>query len=173
MIRRFFVYLLLILTAFMLQNNFFQAMGFIDCTPNLLLIITFGFGFIAGPVDGMLIGFFSGLLSDLFFGTTIGFYALAYTIIGYLNGVVSQSFFTEFINMPVVLCLVNDLAFSLYVFVFSMLIRGITNFGFYLWHVIIPEMIYTTVLTMVFYKPLRLLNSWLETREKRSAQKFV
>ena len=57
--RRVIYYILLILLAFMLQTNVFQAIHLIDATPNLLLIITFCYGFIRGPVDGMLIGFFS------------------------------------------------------------------------------------------------------------------
>ncbi len=171
--KRAVYYILLILAAFMLQNNVFQAIRWIDVTPNLLLIITFCYGFIRGPVDGMLIGFFSGLLSDLFFGTTIGFYALVYTIIGFTNGEVSRIFYTDFIDMPIVLCLINDLAYSLYVYVFSFLLKGVTNFVFYLKGVILPEMIYTMLITFIVYKPLRNLNGRLEEREKRSAQKFV
>ena len=171
--RRVLTYILLILLAFMLQNNVFQAIHWIDVTPNLLLIITFCYGFIRGPIDGMLIGFFSGLLSDLFFGTTIGFYALVYTIIGFTNGEVSRIFYTDFIDMPIVLCLINDLAYSLYVYVFSFLLKGVTNVFFYLKSVILPEMIYTVLITFIVYKPLRFLNEKLEAREKRSAQKFV
>ena len=171
--RRVLTYILLILLAFMLQNNVFQAIHWIDVTPNLLLIITFCYGFIRGPIDGMLIGFFSGLLSDLFFGTTIGFYALGYTIIGFTNGEVSRIFYTDFIDMPIVLCLINDLAYSLYVYVFSFLLKGVTNVFFYLKSVILPEMIYTVLITFIVYKPLRFLNEKLEAREKRSAQKFV
>ena len=171
--RRAVYYILLILLAFMLQTNVFQAIKLIDATPNLLLIITFCYGFIRGPIDGMLIGFFSGLLLDLFFGTTIGFYALVYTIIGFTNGEVSRIFYTEFIDMPIVLCLINDLVYSLYVYVFSFLLKGVTNFMFYLKGVILPELIYTVVITFIIYKPLRRVNDWLEAREKRSAQKFV
>ena len=75
--------------------------------------------------------------------------------------------------MPIVLCLINDLVYSIYVYVFSFLLKGVTNFVFYLKGVILPELIYTVVITFIVYKPLRRINDWLEAREKRSAQKFV
>ena len=58
----------------MVQNNLFAASNLIDTVPNLLLIVTFTFGFLRGKTDGMLIGFLSGLLLDSFFGETLGFY---------------------------------------------------------------------------------------------------
>ena len=38
-----------------------------------------------------MVGFFSGLMIDLFYGSLFGFYALLYMYIGYLNGVFLQS----------------------------------------------------------------------------------
>ena len=171
--KRAIMYAVLILLAFMLQNNMFAAVSWIDCTPNVLLIITFCFGFIHGRGSGMAIGFVSGLLLDFFFGNIIGFYALIYMVIGYGNGMLGQLFYVEMLNMPVVLCIISDLLFSLYVFVFSFLLRGVTDVGYYLVNVILPEMIYTVIITMIVYRPLLRLDDWMTEWEKRSAKSFV
>jgi len=173
MIKRIILYGLVIFTAFMLQNNFFAGIHIIDCTPNLLLIVTFAFGFIRGRVEGMLIGFFCGLLSDFFFGSNVGFYALIYCAIGYLNGLLGQLFYNEFLHMPVLLCIFSDLLYSIYVYVFAFLLKGATKLGHYLLHVVMPEIVYTVIITLIVYRFLLWLDQKCETLEKRSAKKFV
>lgn len=173
MIRRILMYILLILGAFMLQNNFFAAVHWIDITPNLLLIVTFFFGFIRGRTHGMIIGFFCGLLSDFFFGTNVGYYALIYTLIGYGNGIFGHLFYTETLGMPAALCVGSDLVLCLYVYVTTFLINGATHIGHYLLHVILPEIVYTTLVAMLLYKPLRRLDRRVEGLSKRSAKEFV
>ncbi|MBQ7247915.1 MAG: rod shape-determining protein MreD [Lachnospiraceae bacterium] len=173
MIRRILMYIILILGAFMLQNNFFAAVHWIDITPNLLLIVTFEFGFLRGSMHGMIIGFFCGLLSDFFFGTNVGYYALIYTLIGYANGSVGTLFYNEFLNMPTLLCILSDLLLGLYVYITSFLIGGATNLWHYMLHVILPEIVYTMLICLLTYKPLRALDRWVEGLSKRSAKEFV
>ena len=171
--KRVLMYAVLILSAFMLQNNFFAAIHWIDCTPNLLLILTFAFGFIRGKKEGMLIGLSCGILSDFFFGTNLGFYGIIYLSIGYFNGLLGELFYTEFLNMPVLLCFISDLLFSLYVYVFSFLLKGASNFGHYLTRVILPEIVYTVIITLISYNFLRWLDRKCAGLEKRSANKYV
>ena len=171
--KRVLFYLVLLSLAFLLQNNFFAAVKWIDITPNLLLIVVFCFGFIRGRTEGLLIGFFAGLLSDFFFGTNIGFYAFIYMVIGYVNGSLGSIFYTEVLNMPILLCVANDLVFSLYVFVFSFLLKGATNIPYYLTRVVLPEMVYTVLITLLVYKPLFRLNEWVCEWEKKNAKEYV
>lgn len=157
----------------MLQNNIFAAINWIDITPNLLLIATFAIGFMRGKVDGMIVGFFCGLLSDLFFSTNIGVYALIYLVIGYFCGLLGELFYTDFILIPVLFCLLSDLVYSVYVYCAYFLLKGATNFGFYLVNVILPEMIYTMIMMLICYGPLRRLNGWIEKLETKTARKYV
>ena len=77
---------LLIFICFLLQCTVFHAFAFGSIVPNLMLILTASFGFMRGEKSGLLIGFFSGLFIDIFFGEVLGFYALLYMYIGYTNG---------------------------------------------------------------------------------------
>ena len=58
-------------------------------------------------------------------------------------------------------------------FVLMFMLRGKFRFGYYFMHVILPEALYTIVVTMFFYPIILKVNEKLEAREKRRAQIFV
>ena len=57
-IKQILLNILLILLAFTVQNCVFPLLPFLAATPNLLLILTFSFGFIHGRNAGMFYGFY-------------------------------------------------------------------------------------------------------------------
>ncbi len=171
--KRLLLYTAIVLLAFLTQNNILAVSPLIDATPNLLLIVTFSFGFIRGQKEGMLLGFFCGLLMDLCFGESVGYYALIYLTIGYVNGTLGQLFYVEFLNMPLLLCVLSDFIYNLYIYVFGFLIYGRLSLPVYVAQVILPEVVYTAVLTLILYPLFLRLNSWFEGLEKRSARRFV
>lgn len=75
----------LILLCFLLQCTVFRFLAFGGIVPNLMIVLTASFGFMRGEKTGLLIGFFCGILVDIFFASVIGFYALLYMYIGYMN----------------------------------------------------------------------------------------
>ena len=84
--RRKIVTGILILVSILLQSTVCQMISIASIKPNLLIILTVSFGLMRGRKDGMLIGFLCGLLTDLFFESTLGFNALIYTWVGYFSG---------------------------------------------------------------------------------------
>ena len=62
-------------------------------------------------------------------------------------------------------------SFVIYFFLF--LLRNRLEFPYYLVHVIIPEVVYTVVVTVILYRIILWINRKLEAAEKRSANKFV
>ena len=67
--RRKLILAVLILLAFVLQGTVFQTLSIASIVPNLLLILTVSFGFMRGKKEGMFVGFFCGLLIDIFYGS--------------------------------------------------------------------------------------------------------
>ena len=72
-IKQILMNVLFILLAFTIQNCVFPLLPFLAATPNLLLILTFSFGFIHGREAGMIYGILSGLLLDLFYSGPLVF----------------------------------------------------------------------------------------------------
>ena len=73
---------LIIVVCYLLQSTVFEALSFASITPNLLIVAVSAFGFMRGKKEGLIIGFFCGLLLDIFTGSVLGFYALIYMYIG-------------------------------------------------------------------------------------------
>lgn len=162
-----------IFVCFILQCSVFTNLAFAGIIPNLMIILTSSFGFMRGEKEGLIIGFFCGLLSDIFFGEFLGFYALVLMYIGYVNGKFSRIFYPEDIKLPIALIVISDFSYGILCYVLLFLLRGRFNFPYYFASVILPEALYTIVVTMILYPVILKVNEKLEAKEKRSAQKFV
>lgn len=171
--KRRILMILLIFFCFLLQCTIFQIFAVANIAPNLILILTVSFGLMRGKREGMFVGFLGGMLSDLFFGSALGFTALLYVIIGYLCGFCYRIFYDDDVKMPVVLIALSDIGYGIVMYMFQFLLRGRIDFLYYLKRIIIPEMIYTVVITLIFYRLLLLLNRKLEKAEQRSVGSFV
>ena len=171
--KRFLLSVLLIILCFLLQTTIFQWLNFGGIVPNLLIILTASFGFMRGERTGLLFGFFCGLLIDIFFASVLGLNAMIYMYIGYGNGKFNRIFYPEDIKLPLILILVSDLIYGFLYYVTLFLMRGRFNIGYYFMNIILPEMVYTILITLLLYPLILWLNNKLENSEKRSARKFV
>ena len=165
--RRFIVSFLLVISCFVLQSTVFKAIAFGGIIPNLMIVLTASFGFMRGEKSGIIFGFFCGLLADIFFGSVIGLYAMIYMYIGYANGKFNMIFYPEDIKLPLALILCSDMAYGLLCYIILFLMRGRFHFTYYLLHIILPEMVYTIVVTLIFYPFLLWINKKLEYREQK------
>lgn len=163
----------MILVSFILQCSVFPALSIASVKPNLLLILPAVFGLMRGRREGMFMGFFGGLLMDLFFSNVIGFHALIYTFIGYLNGYCYRIFYDDDIKMPILLVTLSDLGYGLVMYGAQFLMRGRIDFFYYLKRIIIPEILFTVLVTMIIYRFLLRIHRRLEKAEQRSVGSFV
>lgn len=149
---------IIIIVCFLLQSTIFHYIELAGVVPNLLLIVTMSFGLMRGRREGMLVGFFSGLLIDIFFGSVLGPYALIYMTMGYANGFFHRIYYVEDVLLPMLMITLNDFIFNVIIYLIYFLLRNRLNFGEYLLTVILPEMIYTIIITLFFYKLLVRIN---------------
>lgn len=159
---------LMIVLCFILQNTVFQTLALASISPNLLVILTASIGLMRGKREGMLVGFCCGFLIDIFYGNLFGFYALVYMYLGYMNGFFNKIFYDDDVKLPMLLIGASEFLYSLIIYVFLFLIRTRFDFGYYFIHIIIPELVYTIVVTIFFYRIINVVNRKLEKRTKRS-----
>ena len=171
--RRKITVFLIIAVCYLLQSTVFQALSFASISPNLMIVVVSAFGFMRGKKEGLWIGFFTGLLLDVFTGSILGFYALLYMCVGYFNGFFRKMFYPEDIKLPMLLIAVSDFSCSLIIYFLLFLFRGKFDILYYLLNIMIPELVYTMVVTIFLYFIILKINQKLETIEKRSAVKFV
>ncbi len=154
--KRVIMAILMVWITFIFQSSIFSRINIGGIVPNLMIVLTACFGFMEGELAGLLVGFGCGMLTDVFFGSFNGFYAIIYMYLGYMNGKFCNIFYPEDVKLPLALIISTDLLYGLSCYVFLFLLRGRFNMGFYFGHVIIPEVIVTMIMTLVMY-PLILL----------------
>lgn len=171
--KRIIVVSILVLICFLIQTTIVQYISLGSITPNLLIVVTSSIGFMRGKKEGMLTGFLCGLLIDVLYSDIMGYQALLYLMIGYGNGYFQQLFYDDDIKLPLVLIGVSELIYGIAIFIFSFLLRSKFDFSYYFYNIIIPELIYTLLITLILYQIIKKINHVLENDERRRASKFV
>lgn len=146
---------LAIILCFLLQSTIFQHIAFAGIVPNLMIIITSIFGFMEGRSDGMVVGFICGLLTDIFYGSVLGLNALIYLLIGYANGAANRGFYPDDIKFPLLFISVSDIVYLVMTYLSGFLLRARFNVGYYFLHIMLPELVYTIVVSLFVYLILR------------------
>lgn len=167
------VMFILILVCTVLQCSVFEIFSYASIRPNLLIILTVSFGLMRGKRSGMLTGFCCGFLTDLFFESVIGLNALLYLWVGYFSGFFYRIFYDDDIKTPIFLISITDLVYGIVQYILMFLLRGRLQFFYYLGRIIIPEVIYTLLVTIVFYQIFYHINKRVSITEKRSAGNIV
>ncbi len=155
--RKLWLTILCIVTA-LLQTAWPSFLQIASIRPNLVVILTASFALMCGSRTGLLMGFGTGLLLDIFSGGTPGFYALIYAWIGFLMGYAYRIFYDDDIKTPLLLIAGSDLIYGIYQYIGTFLLRGRIHVFFYLRRIIIPEVIYTVILGVFVYQLNFLIN---------------
>lgn len=162
----------IVMLLFILQNTIFSTLSLNGVKPNLLLIITVFFGFAVSTNNGMLTGFFCGLLCDIFFGSFIGIYSFLFMLLGGFAGVLAKVFYQDDIIFPCVTVALADGLFGFVYYVLMFLLRGRFEFVSYLNSIILPELLYTLIISFflipVLHKCSRFIDRLEIKKEKES-----
>lgn len=159
-----------ILAAFLLETTVFKNTAVFYAAPNILLILTVSTGFMRGKKAGMVTGFICGFLYDAIFGTIIGLHALLFVLAGYIAGIFYKVFFDNNLRVPLTLVTIMDIVFNLLLYFIFFFMRGRTAFFSYLFQCILPEAVFTFIITFFLYKILyagdRVLGAEAEERRR-------
>lgn len=166
--KKVIVAVLMVWIVFILQSSVFSRINIGGIVPNLMIILTACFGFMEGELAGLLVGFGCGMLMDVFFGSFNGFYALIYMYLGYMNGKFCNVFYPEDVKLPLALIISTDLLYGISCYVFLFLLRGRFDMGFYVGHVIAPEIIVTMIMTLLVYPVILFIHNkvYVTNRQK-------
>ena len=156
-IRNFFIYAIILILAFVLQSSVFSRIPLFGTAPNIVLVLTFIFGYCNSKISGMLVGMFGGLMIDVFFCDVIGYNALVLLLIGYFSGVWDSVLFSDGLYVPLILLTLSDLIYCILYFVVWYVLKARFDFSYYLLQVLLPEFLLTFIAGVILYKPLRAL----------------
>lgn len=156
--------------AFILETAVLGRIPALSTIPNLLLIVTVCTGFILGKKSGIMTGFLAGLSADIAFGSVFGLYAFLYLLIGYFAGCFSDVFFSDAVRVPLVMVTLADLVYGVVVYAAGFLLRGRTDFPGFLRAVILPEATFTAIFLLIFYKLIYKILRSAASYERKGSQ---
>ncbi|MDO5381831.1 MAG: rod shape-determining protein MreD [Eubacteriales bacterium] len=159
--KRKIVEFLLILLFYLIQITFGNAISIGNIAPNLLIILPVLFGFFNGKNEGMYLGFVSGMFYDLFSSSLFGFSALIFVYVGYLSGMFYKEYEKVEILIPLAIVIISDFAYEFMMCIGMFLLHGRLNMGYFISRFIMPEVVYTAIVTLVIYYPSMYLDLWL------------
>ena len=161
--KRKFFELVLILVFYLLQVSVGRVIAVANIVPNFLIILPIVFGFLKGKNEGMFVGFFAGVMYDLYFSGLFGFTALCFVYAGYFAGFFYDKYEKYEILIPTCMVLVSDFVFEFFCYIGYFLLHNRLHVGFFITRIIIPEVVYTCLCTLILYKLLALINDKLDS----------
>lgn len=164
--RRMLVVASLIIVSFVLQTTILKIPFIGYKTPDLLLIITVSFALIRGKREGAYVGLACGILKDIFFGFAFGYYGLIYLYIGFIAGLASKLFYKDSLLVPTLVIITSNYLSCIAVFISTYVMRGKTNYSYYFYNIMIPEIFYTTIVMIFMYRFILYIDTQLEAKEK-------
>ncbi len=171
-LKKILIIALVIYVCFLLQTSVFSRYRLAGVTPNILICVVSTYGFMKGRRHGILIGFFAGLLLDVFSGTVFGLYALLYMYVGLLNGLFKKQFFGDDLKLPMLLIGMSDLVYGIGNYLVFFAINAQYDFTFYLMNIILPEVAYTLLVSIIIYYGILHLDNWIEKLEKKGSDRI-
>lgn len=162
----------LILLNFILQSTLFPHFAVQGIFPNTALILVTSYALLRGSREGALVGIGAGLLMDVFFNTYIGFYTGLFLCCGLLFGRSKSSFYRENYMLPIIFCTVSTVLYEAILYVVGFVFRGEGNIVYFLFRILLPELVYGAILTIPLYRILFGINEWLELKEKYKYRLF-
>ena len=169
---RILITALIIFLNFILQTTLFPLLAIRGIFPNTALIIVTSYALLRGSKEGAIIGGCCGLLMDIFFSRMIGFYTLLYLAIGLLFGRSQKTFYRENYILPVIFCTISTVLYQAVLYITGFMFRGECNILYFLFSILVPELVYTAIVTIIVYRILFGINEWLELKEKYKSRLF-
>ena len=143
---------IMVVLLYLLQTTIFNNIAIAGVKPNVILIPIVIVGYRYGRVQGMVLGFFTGLFIDLNESDYLGYYALFYLIIGYLVGFSSKLYSNDSTLVPLGLAGASDMVLNFLIYVTGFLLRNRLDLPYYMIRIILPELVYTMIVAALLYR---------------------
>lgn len=101
--KSFLSWLLAIFLVVCLQSSLTYFISFNSIKPDFALIFVAFAGMVSGREQGMIVGFFTGLLYDLLNTGLFGFYSVTFAVIGLYTGTIQKKVYEDSFFLPLVL----------------------------------------------------------------------
>ena len=162
---------IILIINLVLQSTVLQYFRVNSVIPNTAVVIVVSMSLLRGRAEGCVTGFAAGILQDIFFGSSLGYYALFGILTGLIVGRFNHNYYRENYALPVFLCFISTAVYESAVFLTGAFFDGYLNY-FYFFINIIPESVYTAVSAIIIYRILFSVNERIEKSERYKRRLF-
>lgn len=163
----------MVIISYLFQTAVFSNLKLAGISPNFMVILTTSWGLICGRKRGMLMGIVCGFILDFFSGAILGIYALIFLYLGYFSGVCRKLFYGDDLKLPLLFIGINDMFYGFIIYFLYFFLRGKYTIMFYFMNIIMPEVIYTVLVSLFAYYVIYKIHQWMEKDTKRSNRRLV
>lgn len=152
--KKFTIVICLILSflfIYLLQVNFFSWFNLAGVKPNLFVILVLTIGLFSGRSIGTTFGILFGLALDFFIGKSIGISALMLGIVGFVGGYLDKSFSKDSRVTMITMIAITTIIYELGINIFNYFINDAVISIWYIIKVLIIELVYNTIITIIIY----------------------
>lgn len=143
------------LIAYFLQANFFSWFNIAGIKPNLFIILIIFVGAFSNKYYGIGVGIVMGLLLDFFIGKAIGLNAIILGLAGFAGKALTKNFSRDNKMTMIILVLISTFVCELISYVFQIILFGLKIEILNFIKIIIMEILYNTILLIIFYPLLQ------------------
>ncbi len=147
-------YALTILIIILIQSTILEYLSILNIQPNIMIVFIICIALLNGNIEGASVGFAAGLLQDMLFGYSVGFYALLGMYLGYAAGSSNKRLYKEHLIVAVLFTFIWSFAyeFAFYFFkYFGDILYGNIRFFYPVVRIILPEAVYNSVISIPVY----------------------
>lgn len=141
----------LLLTAVLLQTTVAPNMHILGASPDFALIIVVSVALLRGCETGAVFGFLTGVLAGVALLEPLGMTALVFVIVGYFAGRYAETADLSAPVAPLVAVFAATLVASTLIATLQYLLERQVPFAFWAGHVLLPSLVFNTLLAAVFY----------------------
>lgn len=150
---------------YVLQASLFPLIAYHGVTVDFLLLMTVSFSFLRGMHQGVLLGFWAGLMQDLASGTFFGIHTFSLSIIALFFGRFSDRVFKEQFFLPV-LASIAATALNYFILLLLMLLLGYRfNIISHIQYTLFPMFFYQLAMAYFVHKQCYRLDKFFSARK--------
>ncbi len=143
---------LIIVINFILQSTILSYASIFGILPNTSLIIIVTIALLKGKKTGSITGLLVGLLQDIMFSPVIGVNGFIYFFIGYFVGMSEGKLSKDNMLIPFIMTAGTTIAYHLFHCLFMFFLAHNIDFSAFFKKVVFFEMIYNSLLSILFYR---------------------
>lgn len=147
-----FSIILIFLSIYFLQVNFFSWFNIAGVMPNLFIIFIMIIGLFLKKEAGFIFGIVFGLLLDFFIGERIGINAIALSSVGFVAGIIEKNFSKDNRITVMIITAILTLCFEVIIYILNIVFLGNTNIEIMRFiKVVAIEILYNVILIIILY----------------------